>query len=53
MEFNFNRALFFALQRLDSPGLRLKPEQVAQDKDRTGFTAALQTCGTRLAIVTK
>ena len=29
MEFNFNRALFFALQRLDSPGMRLKPEQVA------------------------
>ena len=29
MEFNFNHALFFALQRLDSPGMRLKPEQVA------------------------
>jgi len=31
MEFNFDRALFlfFALQRLDSPGMRLKPEQVA------------------------
>jgi len=29
MEFNFNRAPFFALQRLDSPGMRLKPEQVA------------------------
>ena len=29
MEFNFNRALFFTLQRLDSPGIRLKPEQVA------------------------
>ena len=28
MEFNFDRALFFALQRLDSP-MRLKPEQVA------------------------
>ena len=28
MEFNFDRALFFALQRLDSPGMRLKPEQV-------------------------
>jgi len=39
MEFNFNHALFFALQRLDSPGMHLKPEQVAsilavyQDKD--------------------
>jgi len=29
MEFNFNHALFFALQRLNSPGMRLKPEQVA------------------------
>ena len=29
MEFNFNRAPFFALQRLDSPGMRLKQEQVA------------------------
>jgi len=29
MEFNFNHTLFFALQRLDSPGMRLKPEQVA------------------------
>ena len=31
MEFNFDHALFlfFALQRLDSPGMRLKPEQVA------------------------
>ena len=29
MELNFDRALFFALQRLDSPGMRLKPEQVA------------------------
>ena len=29
MEFNFNRTLFFALQRLDSPGMRLKPEQIA------------------------
>ena len=31
MEFNLDRALFlfFALQRLDSPGMRLKPEQVA------------------------
>jgi len=31
MEFNFDRALFlfFALQRLDSPAMRLKPEQVA------------------------
>jgi len=31
MEFNFDRALFlfFTLQRLDSPGMRLKPEQVA------------------------
>jgi len=29
MEFNFDRAPFFALQRLDSPGMRLKPEQVA------------------------
>ena len=29
MEFNFDRALFFALQRLHSPGMRLKPEQVA------------------------
>ena len=29
MEFNFDRALFFALQRLDSPGMRLKLEQVA------------------------
>ena len=29
MEFNFDRALFFALQRLDSPGMPLKPEQVA------------------------
>ena len=31
MEFNFDRALFlfFALQRLDSPGMCLKPEQVA------------------------
>ena len=31
MEFNFDCALFlfFALQRLDSPGMRLKPEQVA------------------------
>ena len=29
MEFNFNRAPFFALQRLDSLGMRLKPEQVA------------------------
>jgi len=28
MEFNFNHAPFFA-QRLDSPGMRLKPEQVA------------------------
>ena len=30
MEFNFDRALFlfFALQRLDSPGMCLKPEQV-------------------------
>ena len=39
MEFNFNRALFFAPQRLDSPGMRLKPEQAAsisavyKDKD--------------------
>ena len=29
MEFNFDCALSFALQRLGSPGLRLKPEQVA------------------------
>jgi len=29
MEFNFDCTLFFALQRLDSPGMRLKPEQVA------------------------
>ena len=29
MEFNFDRALFFAIKRLDSPGMRLKPEQVA------------------------
>ena len=29
MELNFDRALFFALQRLDSPGMRLKPEQAA------------------------
>ena len=29
MEFNFDRALFFALQRLDCPGMCLKPEQVA------------------------
>jgi len=29
MEFNLDRALFFALQRIDSPGMRLKPEQVA------------------------
>ena len=29
MEFNFDRALFFALQRFDSPGMHLKPEQVA------------------------
>ena len=29
MEFNFDRTLFFALQRLDSSGMRLKPEQVA------------------------
>ena len=28
MEFNSDRALFFALQRLDSPGMRLEPEQV-------------------------
>ena len=28
MELNIDRALFFALQRLDSPGMRLKPEQV-------------------------
>ena len=28
MEFNFDRALLFALQRLDSP-MRLKPKQVA------------------------
>jgi len=26
-EFNFDHALFFALQRLDSTGMRLKPEQ--------------------------
>ena len=29
MEFNFNHALFFALQRLDSLGMCLKPEWVA------------------------
>ena len=29
MEFNFDCALLFALQRLDSPGMHLKPEQVA------------------------
>ena len=29
MEFNFNCALFFTLQRLNSPGMHLKPEQVA------------------------
>jgi len=29
VEFNFDRALFFALQRLNSPGMRLKPEQAA------------------------
>ena len=31
MEFNFDHALFLfvSLQRLDSPGMRLKPEQVA------------------------
>jgi len=29
MEYNFDCALFFSLQRLDSPGIRLKPEQVA------------------------
>ena len=29
MEFNFDRALLFALQKLGSPGMRLKPEQVA------------------------
>jgi len=29
MEFKFDCALFFALQRLDSPGMHLKPEQVA------------------------
>ena len=31
MELNFDRTLFFffTLQRLDSPGMRLKPEQVA------------------------
>ena len=29
MKFNFDHALFFALQRLDSPGMRLNPEQVA------------------------
>jgi len=29
MEFNFNHALFLTLQRLGSPGMRLKPEQVA------------------------
>ena len=29
MDFNFNRTLFFTLQRLDSPGMRLRPEQVA------------------------
>ena len=29
MEFNFDRALFFALQRLDSPCMRLRPEQIA------------------------
>jgi len=29
MEFNFNHTLFFALQRLDSPGMHLNPEQVA------------------------
>ena len=28
MEFNFDRALLLALQRLDNP-MRLKPEQVA------------------------
>ena len=29
MEYNFDNALFFALQRLDSPGMCLKPEQIA------------------------
>jgi len=29
VKLNFDRALFFALQRLDSPGMRLKPEEVA------------------------
>jgi len=29
MEFNFDHALFLTLQRLGSPGMRLKPEQVA------------------------
>jgi len=29
MEFNFDHTLFFALQRLDSPCMSLKPEQVA------------------------
>jgi len=29
MEFNFDHALFFAIKRLDSPGMCLKPEQVA------------------------
>ena len=33
MEFNFNYTPFFALQRLDSPVLRLKPEQVASISD--------------------
>lgn len=29
MEFNFDRALSYALQRLGSPGVKLKPEQEA------------------------
>ena len=29
MEFNFDRALSYALQRLGSPGMKLKPEQEA------------------------
>jgi len=34
MEFNFDRALFFAIKRLNSPGMRLKPEQVAVCKGK-------------------
>ena len=44
----FDRALFFALQRLDNPGMRLKPEQIASIsavyKGKDVFTWLLSRC---------